>query len=75
MFRRMHVPIVGLVENMSHHVCKQCGHVEHTFGEGGVARTAVDLGLDVLGEVRLSVAYMPSTHPPPPHDLPSWMAP
>ena len=47
----LNIPILGMVENMSHHVCKNCGHKEHTFGEGGVRRAAVDYGVEVLGEV------------------------
>lgn len=47
----LNIPILGMVENMSHHVCKNCGHKEHTFGEGGVRRAAVDYDVEVLGEV------------------------
>ena len=47
----LNIPILGMVENMSHHVCKSCGHKEHTFGKGGVMRTAEELRVDVLGEV------------------------
>lgn len=49
----LRVPVLGLIENMSYHQCVACGHKEHTFGQGGVHRTAVELGLDVLGEVRM----------------------
>jgi ATP-binding protein involved in chromosome partitioning len=51
-FRLLKVPILGMVENMSYHMCKNCGHKEHTFGEGGVGRTAAQYNIDVLGEVR-----------------------
>ncbi len=51
-FRMLNVPILGMVENMSFHVCKSCGHKEHTFGEGGVARTAEEFGVPLLGQAR-----------------------
>lgn len=52
MFRQVRVPILGLVDNMSHFTCPCCGHKEAIFGEGGVQRTAEELGVDVLGQVR-----------------------
>lgn len=52
LFNKMHVPVLGMVENMSYHQCKACGHKEHTFGEGGVGRMAAEFGVDVLAEVR-----------------------
>lgn len=52
MFRKVAVPILGLVENMSWFVCGGCGAEAHIFGSGGVERTAADMGLDVLGKVR-----------------------
>lgn len=52
MFLKLRVPILGMVENMSYHTCKACGHVEHVFGRGGVQRAAADFGLPVLGQVR-----------------------
>jgi Mrp family chromosome partitioning ATPase len=55
--RMMSVPILGMVENMSHHVCVNCGHIEHTFGKGGVRRFAHESGVDLLGEVcRLNIS-------------------
>lgn len=52
MFNKVHVPILGLVENMSYYQCPSCGHKDHIFGEGGVQRTGEELGLQVLGQVR-----------------------
>lgn len=52
MFRKVHVPLLGLVENMSCFTCPQCGHKEAVFGEGGGAVTAADLGMELLGQVR-----------------------
>lgn len=53
MFRQMHVPILGMVENMSTHICSRCGHEEHVFGHGGVAAEAEKLGVPLLAEVPL----------------------
>ncbi|SEO44721.1 ATP-binding protein involved in chromosome partitioning [Salinihabitans flavidus] len=55
MFNKLGTPILGLVENMSVHVCSNCGHREHTFGEGGVTREAEKLGVPVLAEIPLHV--------------------
>jgi len=54
MFRKVDVPILGLIENMSTHVCTNCGHEEHIFGHGGARREAEKLGVDFLGEIPLS---------------------
>ena len=43
MFEKVGVPIVGIVENMSIHICSNCGHAEHIFGEGGAARMCARL--------------------------------
>lgn len=50
-FNLLRVPILGMVENMSHHVCGACGHKEHTFGRGGVEALAAEYGLPLLGQV------------------------
>ena len=55
MFRAVNVPILGLIENMSTHVCSNCGHEEHIFGHGGAKAEAEKLGIPFLGEVPLSV--------------------
>ena len=53
MFEKTGVPVLGMVENMSYHICSSCGHREHIFGHGGV-RTACDaLGVEFLGEIPL----------------------
>ena len=54
MFRKTDVPILGLVENMSTHVCSACGHEEHIFGEGGARAEASKRGVSYLGEIPLS---------------------
>src|SRR3954469_6849712 len=56
MFEKVGVPILGLVENMAVHVCSNCGHVEHIFGEGGGKRYAGERGIDYLGALPLDIA-------------------
>ena len=53
MFEKVNVPVLGIVENMSMHVCSNCGHVEHLFGAGGGARMAAQYGVELLGELPL----------------------
>lgn len=53
MFERVHVPVLGLVENMSYYCCPNCGHRAELFGHGGVRAEAARLGTDFLGEVPL----------------------
>lgn len=56
MFRAVDVPIMGLIENMSTHICSACGHEEHIFGHGGAKAEAARLGIPFLGEIPLSAA-------------------
>jgi ATP-binding protein involved in chromosome partitioning len=53
MFEKVSVPVLGIVENMSIHVCTNCGHAEHIFGSGGGARMAEQYGVKLLGELPL----------------------
>ncbi|MCV6585356.1 MAG: Mrp/NBP35 family ATP-binding protein [Marinibacterium sp.] len=55
MFQQLEVPIVGMIENMSTHVCSKCGHEEHLFGHGGVATEAAKLGVPLLAEIPLDL--------------------
>ena len=55
MFRTLHTPVLGLVENMSHYICPTCGTQAHIFGHGGVAAEAKTLGLPFLGEIPLEL--------------------
>jgi len=55
MFEKVGVPILGVIENMAVHVCSQCGHAEHLFGEGGGKRMAADCGLTYLGALPLDI--------------------
>ena len=56
MFEKVGVPILGIVENMSMHVCSNCGHLEPIFGEGGAARMSADYGVDLLGQLPLDLS-------------------
>lgn len=53
MFEKVDVPVLGLVENMAVHVCTNCGHAEHLFGQGGAARMAETYGVPLLGSLPL----------------------
>ncbi len=53
MFNQLGTPIIGMIENMSTHICSQCGHEEHTFGHGGVKAEAEKLGIPLLAEIPL----------------------
>jgi ATP-binding protein involved in chromosome partitioning len=53
MFEKVSVPVLGIVENMSVHICSNCGHIEHIFGAGGGARMAEQYGVKLLGELPL----------------------
>ncbi len=53
MFNQMKTPILGMIENMSTHICSNCGHEEHVFGHGGVAAEAAKLGVPLLAEIPL----------------------
>jgi ATP-binding protein involved in chromosome partitioning len=55
MFEKVEVPVLGIVENMSTHVCSKCGHEEHIFGAGGGARMAGQYGVPLLGELPLDI--------------------
>jgi ATP-binding protein involved in chromosome partitioning len=53
MFEKVEVPVLGIVENMSIHICSQCGHEEHIFGEGGGRRMAENHNTEFLGALPL----------------------
>ena len=56
MFEKVGIPIIGLVENMSIHICSQCGHAEHIFGEGGGEQMCKDYDTEFLGALPLELA-------------------
>jgi ATP-binding protein involved in chromosome partitioning len=79
MFEKVNVPVLGIVENMSVHVCTNCGHVEHLFGSGGGARMAAQYGVELLGELPLDARVREEAdggaptvvaHPDSPHAAP-----
>ncbi len=51
MFEKVNVPVLGMIENMSYHICSQCGHREDIFATGGGERTSAELGIPFLGAV------------------------
>jgi len=53
MFRKIDVPVLGIIENMSYYVCEKCGHRADIFGHAGAKQTAEKYGVDFLGEVPL----------------------
>ncbi len=55
MFRKTNVPVLGLIENMSTHICSNCGHEEHIFGHGGAQKEAAKLQIPFLGEIPLQL--------------------
>ncbi len=55
MFEKVEVPVLGIVENMSIHICSECGHEEPIFGEGGGKRMAEESGVEVLGALPLDI--------------------
>lgn len=54
-FRKIQVPVLGIIENMSLHICSQCGHMEHLFGEGGGERIAQEFHTNLLGSLPLDI--------------------
>ncbi len=56
MFDKVGIPILGLVENMSIHICSKCGHEEHIFGHGGGEKMCQDYDTELLGSLPLELA-------------------
>jgi len=56
MFRKVNIPVLGVVENMAVHICSNCGHAEHLFGEGGGEKLADQYNVDLLASLPLSMA-------------------
>jgi len=56
MFEKVEVPVVGIIENMSHYVCPGCGHHDRIFASGGGKRLAEELGVDLLGQLPIHSA-------------------
>ncbi len=56
MFRKVNIPVLGVVENMAVHICSNCGHAEHLFGEGGGEKLAAQYNVELLASMPLSMA-------------------
>jgi len=61
MFQKVAIPVLGVVENMSTHVCSKCGHEEPIFGAGGGARMAAQYGVSLLGALPLDIRIREET--------------
>ena len=61
MFRKVSVPVLGIVENMSTHICTNCGHEEPLFGSGGGAQMAADYEVELLGQLPLDLRIREQT--------------
>jgi ATP-binding protein involved in chromosome partitioning len=61
MFEKVEVPVLGIVENMSIHICSNCGHEESIFGTGGGQRMAEQYGVDLLGQLPLDIRIREET--------------
>src|SRR5471032_3411803 len=61
MFEKVGIPILGIVENMSTHICSKCGHEEHIFGSGGAAKMCKDYNTELLGSLPLTMAIREQT--------------
>lgn len=55
MFRKVQVPVLGIVENMSYHICSNCGHEEHIFGHGGAEKCAQEMDIPFMGHIPLHI--------------------
>jgi ATP-binding protein involved in chromosome partitioning len=56
MFEKVGIPVLGVVENMSIHICSKCGHEERIFGQGGGERMCQDYGIEYLGALPLDIS-------------------
>lgn len=61
MFRKVSVPVLGVIENMALHICSNCGHTEHIFGSGGGARIAQEYQSELLGSLPLDISIRETT--------------
>lgn len=61
MFEKVEIPVLGVIENMSTHICSQCGHEEHIFGAGGGASMSEQYSVDFLGSLPLDIRIREET--------------
>lgn len=69
MFKKLSVPILGLIENMSYYKCINCGHEDHIFGHGGAQAEADKIGCPFLGEIPLDADIRKSADEGQPYNL------
>ncbi|TCS41969.1 iron-sulfur cluster carrier protein ApbC [Reinekea marinisedimentorum] len=69
MFQKVNIPVLGVVENMSVHICSNCGHKEHIFGDSGGVRLAEEYGVKLLGQLPLSLQVRTSMDAGEPESL------
>lgn len=55
MFKKLNLPIIGMVENMTSFICNHCGTEHHIFGEGGVAKAVEQLSVEMIGQIPLEI--------------------
>ena len=55
MFEKVNIPVLGIVENMSFHLCPECGHKDHPFGADGGAKMATRYNVPLLGQLPLQL--------------------
>jgi ATP-binding protein involved in chromosome partitioning len=56
MYKKMDIPCLGIIENMSMHICSECGHMEEVFGSNGGTKLATEYGVEVLAKLPLNIA-------------------
>ena len=56
MFRKVDIPVLGFVQNMSHFVCPHCNQSSHIFGQDGATKVAEQMGVDILGDIPLHMS-------------------
>ena len=61
MFRKVSIPVLGVIENMSTHICSNCGHEEAVFGSGGGERMADEYSVELLGQLPLDASIREQT--------------
>ncbi|HHB92282.1 MAG TPA: iron-sulfur cluster carrier protein ApbC [Thioploca sp.] len=61
MFEKVNIPVIGIIENMSIHICGKCGNEEHIFGKGGGVRMAQEQNVDFLGSLPLDIKIRAET--------------
>lgn len=61
MFGKVNIPVLGIVENMSFHICSSCGHSESIFGTGGGLSVAEEFGVELLGQLPLDIRIREQT--------------